>query len=184
MNWILDHLQIVIALAGAFAWWLKQRGAAGKGAPPPPHREATFEDPALAERTRRIREEIQRKIEQRTRGGPARPPAPAPLTSTPPPLMREVVVREPAARSASRADVRREAQILEEQAALREKLREAEVMRTARQKRVEFEQAAAGATMGGQLTTSSDVLEELRDPPTLRRAIILREILGPPVALR
>jgi hypothetical protein len=109
MDWVSDHLQIIIAAAGAVAWWLKQRkDAQDAAAGAPPHEEKTFEDPELAERTRRIREEIQRKIEQRARGYPTeqpRPIQPGPA-DVPPPVIREVFVEQPASVLPSRAATR------------------------------------------------------------------------------
>ena len=56
--------------------------------------EKTFDDPDLAERTRRIREEIQRKIEQRARGyANEQPTVPRREPVAPPPIVREVVNR-------------------------------------------------------------------------------------------
>jgi hypothetical protein len=46
--------------------------------------------------------------------------------------------------------------------------------------------ATAVAVTGESLTAmgTASLRHELRDPRTLRRAFVLREILGPPVALR
>ena len=95
MNWILEHLQIIIAVAVAIAYWLNQRARekAGEeadydedGVPenrPAPRMETRGlsssrrdgGDPDQEERARRIREEIQRKIAERRRGqAPAAPP--------------------------------------------------------------------------------------------------------------
>lgn len=100
MNWVLDHLQIIIVVAGAIAYWINQRARekAGQEAdydedgipenrPAPRMETQTRElspqnrggtDIDQEERARRIREEIQRKIAER-RGrapgsGPAAPP--------------------------------------------------------------------------------------------------------------
>ncbi len=178
MNWILDHLQLVLAVAGGFAWWLNQRRQADKE--PPPHESKTFEDPELAARTRRIREEIQRKIEQRARGYAEPAPTTASAVDEPPPVIRDVAVP----RGAGRLDAQRQAEILEEQAAMMERLREAEVMKAAAQKRLAFESATADHTPELLARTRSTVVDGLHDPAALRRAFILREVLGPPVALR
>lgn len=180
MDWILNHLQFVLAVAGALAYWLNERRKAGSEEAPPPHQSKTFDDPELAERTRKIREEIQRKIEQRARGY-TQPQAEPPIEpEAPPPVIREVVV----ARSSGRMDTQRQAEILEEQAALMERLREAEVMKAAAQKRLEFEAATADPAPELRAQTRSTVVEDLRSPAALRRAFILREVLGPPVSLR
>ena len=174
MDWILNHLQFVLAVAGALAYWLNERRKAGDEEAPPPHVSKTFEDPDLAERTRKIREEIQRKIEQRARDYTK------PQAAVPPPVIREVV----AARSSGRLDTQRQAEILEEQAAMMEKLREAEVRKAAAGKRQEFETATADHIPGLRAQTRSTVEADLRSPDALRRAFILREVLGPPVSLR
>ncbi|MES1194251.1 MAG: hypothetical protein ABUL65_00060, partial [Opitutus sp.] len=115
-------------MAGALAYWLNERRKAGQEEAPPPHVSKTFEDPELAERTRKIREEIQRKIDQRARGY-VQPQVPvSPVThESPPPIIREVAT----ARTSHRFEVQRQAESLEEQAAMMEKLREAEVMKAA-----------------------------------------------------
>ncbi len=188
MNWVTDHLQLVIAIAGAIGWWLNQRKQASAGAEATrPAEERGFADPELAERTRRIREEIQRKIEQRAKGyaseQPSRPAAEAPA----PPIVREVVVA-PApvrpGRGMSHEEAQRQAEILEQQATLAERLRRAELMKASVLKRTEFEAATADHTATARTQTRSTVLEDLRTPDALRRAFILREVLGPPVALR
>src|SRR6267154_2881898 len=93
MNWVLDHLQLIIAIAGGIAWWLKQKKQAQSAdEATPPAEERSFEDPELAERTRRIREEIQRKIEQRAKGYATEQPKPLPMEPAAPPIVREVVM--------------------------------------------------------------------------------------------
>jgi len=192
MKWVTDHLQLIIALAGAVAWWLTQRkgGTAEGGAEaPPPHEEKSFEDPELAERTRRIREEIQRKIEQRAKGyAQEQPRIPRPEPVELPPVLREIFsVPEPppvAPPAATRQEMKRNAEILEQQATLAEKLREANLMKAAAQKRMVFESATADHTAERRTEIQASLLGELRTPEALRRAFILREVLGPPVALR
>ena len=186
MDWVFDHLQVIIAAAGAIAWWLNQRRKGAEDAAP---NEPTFEDPELAERTRRIREEIQRKIAERARGyANERPTIPRDQQPVePPPIVREVVVTPPLPKlrtGMTHAEVQRQAEILEQQAALAEQLREAELMKAAALKRTEFEAATADQTAAARTLSRSTVLGDLRDPAALRRAFILREVLGPPVALR
>ena len=181
MDWILDHLRLIIGAAGAIAWWLnkrKQERATGQLAP---RKEATSGDPDLAERTRRIREEIQRKIEQRARSykEPA-PPAP--------PLVREAAASriDPPLISkthAARFDAQKNAEILEQQAALAEKLRQATELKAAAARRVQFENQTSGEEPA-RAAARSALAEDLRNPAVLRRAFVLREIIGPPVALR
>lgn len=181
MDWVFDHLQLIIVIAGTVAWWLNQRKQAQTGdeAPPP---ETTFDDPELAERTRKIREEIQRRIAERARDYRTEQPT-RPL-GEPPPVVREVVVPQAPRRGLSHTEAQRQAEILEQQAALAEKLQEAAVLKAAALKRKEFEAATADQTAAVLTQTRSTVLDDLRTPEALRRAFILREVLGPPVALR
>ena len=188
MDWVSDHLQFIIAVAGAIAWWLNQRRpsqAEGEETASPP--ETTFDDPELAERTRKIREEIQRKIAERARGYPTEQPTRPLDVPGEPPLVREVVVTQAppmSRRSRTALEAERQAEILEEQATLVEKLREAEQMKIAAQKRARYEAATADHSDAARSLSRSTVLDDLRDPAALRRAFILREVLGPPVALR
>lgn len=204
MNWLLDNIWVLLAIAGVVAKVLQsvrgQKPGAGDGPAEPP-KEYEFEDPDLAERTRKIREEIQRKIEER-RGQHMRPAVPqaepepprlAPGQSSPqatppvltlPEVIREVIQPEAPPIYSTRADEMRAAEEAERQAALEEQLREAEQMRAAAQRRAAFEAATADNTTIAREGARAGVLEDLRDPAALRRAFILREVLGPPVALR
>ena len=140
MEWVLNNIQVIIAVAGVVAYWLNQRRKAEQ--PVEPHQSKTFDDPELAERTRRIREEIQRKIEQRARGYAKEQPTV--LRDTPPelpPVMREVVVmRQPDPPKLTRAatshlEAQRMAEILEQQSTLAEQLKQAQEMKAAAQRR-------------------------------------------------
>jgi hypothetical protein len=186
MDWVFDHLQLIFVIAGSIAWWFNQRKLKQTGEEtPPPHQEATFDDPELAERTRKIREEIQRKIEQRARGyAHEQPTLPQSEPEAPPPLIREVVVARPPVRTGSRIEAQRQAEILEEQTTLMERLREAELMKAAAKRRTDFEESTADHTVEARTAIRSTLLDDLSSPAALRRAFILREVLGPPVALR
>jgi hypothetical protein len=188
MDWVSDHLQLIIAVAGAVAWWLNQRRQVQAGSEEP-DAEKSFEDPELAERTRRIREEIQRKIEQRSRGYPQSEGGSSPGPAALPPIMVEVKRREPIAPPLSRAaqshhDAQRAAEILEQQAALMEQLRQAQEMKAAALRRTQFETEVASKEEAAVAAVRSALGDDLRNAAALRRAFILREVLGPPVALR
>ncbi len=190
MDWVSDHLQLIIAVAGVVAWWLNQRkGVQAEGDSEPPPEEKSFEDPELAERTRRIREEIQRKIEQRARGYANEQPKPMqPHPAELPPIIREIFMGPERAttgpQAASRQEAQRNAEILEQQATMAEQLRQAKLMKLAAEKRKEFESATADHRAEKRTETRSSVLVDLQTPESLRRAFILREIIGPPIALR
>jgi len=102
VDWILDHLQFIIAFAGVVAYWLNQRRREKAG------EEADYDgdgipenrpvrkkldpnelDPEEAERARRIQDEIRRKILER-RSGNAPIEEPPPLMSPARPATRPV----------------------------------------------------------------------------------------------
>ena len=189
MDWILDHLWVLLAAAAAIAQMLAKKkrpeGAEDEASP----REDTFADPLLAERTKKIREDIQRKIEERRRGGaltrPEPPPEMAPESVRElPPVVQEVFTSPRQQReTADRVETERQAEMLEKQAALAEQLRQAQAMKAGAQKRAEFETRISDLDQTNDRSRGALVVE-LRDPAALRRAFVLREILGPPVALR
>ncbi len=208
MDWIFDHLWVVVAIAGLAAKVLQAvRGQKpnARGGPQEPEqpKEYEFQDPDLAERTRKIREEIQRKIEER-RGQHTRPTVSqtetepprigpgdrSPEATTPPvtlpEIIRQVLQPQPVHAPNTRTETMALAEEAERQAALREQLLEAEQMKAAAARRVAFEAATATSDKEGMALSGVrlTVLEDLRDPVALRRAFILREVLGPPVALR
>jgi hypothetical protein len=155
--------------------------------------ERSFEDPEQAERTRRIREDIQRKIAQRNRGGDA-PTAPTESrepTGMPelPPIFREILMPEvprpaPARAAVSHLESQRMAEILEQQAALTEQLKQAKEMKALAQRRRDYEEVTSDKTVAAVTAQTGALKDDLRNPAALRRAFVLREVLGPPVALR
>ncbi len=201
MDWIFDHIWVLVAIATVIARIVMKgkTGDAAEGGAPAPPKEYEFDDPELAERTRKIREEIQRKIAER-RGQHTQPPVlqpaqarPAPVVrspeATPPPLglpeiFREVLSPKPAPQFSSRMLTVNHAEETERQAALMEKLKEAELMKTAAQRRVAFEESTADKEPAVLVQARAGVLGDLRDPQALRRAFVLREVIGPPVSLR
>lgn len=193
LQWLVDNAWTVVIIGGVLAQMLqailKKKGGEDAAAPDAEPREYEFEDPELAERTRRIREEIQRKISQRQQGGaPESEPVPAPeYAEEPPPLIRDIVVARsepPPVPSGSRFESARQAEILEQQAQLEARLRDARRLKEAAARRAEFEQSTKDQHAVRRAAARSAVLDDLKDPEALRRAFILREVLGPPVALR
>ncbi|MBI5425625.1 MAG: hypothetical protein HZA32_16220 [Opitutae bacterium] len=200
LNWVAKHAWTLVIIAGVIAQVIKAiRGQKDdEPAAPADSADKPFADPELAERTRRIREDIQRKIEERRRGmgqgGYEQPSAPPPVPAAeenpydnPPPLVREVVVEsapEPIRASVPRFETQRHAEILEQQAALAEKMRELELMKAAAARRTEFEQQTADTQTADKVAARGALLDDLRNRGALRRAFVLREVLGPPVALR
>jgi hypothetical protein len=120
MSWVLEHLQLIIVIAGAVAYWLNQRAREKAGEQPdydgdgipeptrtqrreltPTSRDGT--DPEADERLRRIQDDIRRKIAER-RGQASPPPLPVPDL---PPVVRAPVFEEtaPPIRRRSEAEV-------------------------------------------------------------------------------
>ena len=192
MDWILDNLQLVVVLASAFAVWLTQRRKqAQEDDSPPPVRPTEDTGPFdLESEARRIQEEIRRKIAER-RGGSAEMPAPPPL-----PFEREgrprtvVTAPVPAPRTAPEWD-QSESLVLENQRRMQEQMRELAAQRRAA--RQQAAQAFAYPPAPGQPGKSGraakpvavgSVRAALRSPASVRQAVLLREVLGAPVALQ
>lgn len=162
MNWIFDHFQIIVVIALALASWLKHRADT---------RNAEAEE-------RRAREEM---ADDDSPFGRAEDWLPPPAPSVPPPLVRT------ATPPPLRVDVSETEPLLQRQIDMQERLREIK--------------AAKSNTRGGAAATRDRVLaagkpaksfspgktrlrDDLRDSRKTRRAIVLREILGPPLGLR
>jgi|UniRef100_UPI004049B680 hypothetical protein len=174
MDWILDHLQIVIAAAAAVAYWLNQRREAQAEEDPPPGSNFEREEPGAAEeaeRARRIREEIRRKIAERVGGG--LPSSPQPVS--PPPLFsprQEVVVESrPTSGSADTAILERQRKLADQLEALK------------RQTPLQATNVSLDRPMPVGVARSS-LMADLRGRSNLRRAMVVREVLGPPLGLR
>lgn len=200
LDWISDNLFVIVIIAGVLGQLFKAiRGKRGEDdhadrAEPP--KEFQFDDPELAERTRKIREDIQRKIAERQRGASPRgeppplsdEPAMPPVLSAeepPPPDVREVVwERAPEPVRVSRLESQRAAEILEEQAAMADRLRDLEAMKAAAQRRAAFEALSVSPAAVARQEARGALLDDLHRPEALRRAFVLREVLGPPVGLR
>ena len=211
LDWILRHLWVLLVIGGLVVRALQALGAKGRGGVKPteaPPRRREFVEAEERDRQRRVREEIQRRIAERRGGAKAAPaasppPLPAgdrsPEATTPPPavlelppvirralgdrmaeLFQPVAAPEPPPVPAAAVDAE-----AARQAALAEELRAAVARKQARDQRM-------GGGLGPEndpayaMTAASEaaVVDDLRNPATLRRAILAREILGPPVALR
>jgi len=222
MDWIFDNFQILIAVAGAIAYWLNQRRRErsgesadydGDGIPetPPTVRrlDPNEPDPAEVERTRRIQEEIRRKIQERRGGGesaspeippllvpstPSRGPQLDPTEDSPRPVAQEtmgdVLRRMLDPETEARAEEERRSR--ERQRALQEQLQAIEEERLREREKLAGLTATLAApaappssgTAAGDRTKEYSLGEVLHDPRGLRRAILLREVLGAPVAMR
>jgi len=148
--------------------------------PPSSSRPPEAEDPEVAERTRRIQEMIRRKIAER-RGEPAATEVAPVGPEMEPPVMLEEVPAEPAYNPTTAA-------VLERQQQLAGQMRALEAARMSEQRRatqVTADLKTEAESERGMFTAShGELLADLRDPVSLRRAFVLREVLGPPVGLR
>ena len=183
MEWVLDHLQILFLVAIAVMAILQRlKKAAGNAESGP----AAQVDPEEEARTRRIQEEIRRRIMERRGLAPAEPQArditsqPTPFPAAPPMIeeVRRFRVEPPPVATADAEAVRRAAAELKRQQELNERIRELDAARRAR---------AATAAEPARISLAAPAdqhLPDLHSHTGLRRAIVLREILGPPVGLR
>lgn len=167
----------------------------------PANRDGT--DPDHEERARQIREEIRRKIaERRGQAAPApeAPPPPLPrfdpfrpvfqedAAPVPPPLrpVETAPVREIVVAQADDSALERQRQLAEQLERLEEQRREArrQAARMQEERARAASAARAAAAPAGAALGVRGIGAELRDPRALRRAFVLREVLGAPVASR
>ena len=205
MRWFLEHIQVVIAVAGIIAWWVNQRHREKEGQSADYDGDGTPErnpgaEPYDDDQARRVREDIRRKIAER-RGlatPPALAPEPAPVVpmpasreEAPPPVFQDPLqdmlkelqrrlapAMEPAA-PPPEPEIDRAA--LERQREIEARYRELEAKRArtlAQAEAIRIERPSTPASH------AAGWLAELRDAKNIRHAIIARELLGPPAGLR
>lgn len=196
MHWLFEYLPLLF-----FVFVVYSIVSAVKRAREQQQRhEASGDETDEQRRVREIQERI-RRIAAERRGGrvPADMPPPRRVESAPPsldpfggPLKRMLdefegriqppaPVPEPPALRASRAEVERQEEIAEQLRAAQEARALAE-RRAAHLRDAQLAQANPEALRRAAVRTR--LLEDLREPQSLRRAVILREVLGPPVGLR
>lgn len=213
MRWVFEHFQLIIVIAGAIAYFLNQRSREKAGQPadydedgiPDNKPNATNFDRSTmdaeeSERTRELQEELRRKREQRG-GAPVAPPrlpqAPRPLApqGNDPlsELMRELSQKlSPEAapvlvpvQEAPLTQVAEEDLILERQKALDAQYKALRVERqNTRREARELSDANRPRISSERAAPEGSWLAGLRDPLAIRRAIVMNEILGKPVALK
>jgi hypothetical protein len=158
--------------------------------------EPTQMDMDEADRTRRIQEEIRRKIAERRGAQEHVPPlvAPRPIAQpipeviqrrfetaeAPPPLPRKL---------SAGAQADRDEEVLKRQRELEAQMRVLEVRRAEHKRQAleaaaPFSAAAAYQVSATAKASGSELLADLRSPGGARRAWILREVLGTPVGLK
>jgi len=186
MNWIIENIQIVIALAAAIAYWLTNLRTS-RELPPEPEQEA--EDvfgPDFDFGERRDEPAPRREIQL--------PPPLNPRPHVPPPL--------PVRTSAAETELARQQAIMDRLNRLRKTQadpapaiaaprtsggRTARTARTARVARVAKVARQAKSSLSAYeipATSTNALRNRLRDRHEFRRAIVLREVLGPPLGLR
>jgi hypothetical protein len=183
VEWLLGNRELLVVLFAAAVWLLNRIGAAHKknAARPGPVQPADGE----AERTRRVQEEVRRRIAERrapAQSGAA-PAAPVEPDSFEPPRIGE----EAAPPDAVAAPEDAEEAILARQRSL-----ESQLMALEAGKAAALAQARAAAAAprpgsrgpAGSPAAAHALLADLQDPSAVRRAVVLREILGAPVGLR
>lgn len=165
MNWLLDHLQFVIIIAFALASWVKHRADA---------KNAEAEE-------RRAREEMANDETIFEPDDEWEVPTFTPAPSVPPPMARQ------AAPPPLRVDVSEVDAILKRQQEIQDRLRQIKQTKattTGNAAATRARVAAAGQPAKPFQPEATSLRASLRDAKQTRRAIVLREILGPPPGLR
>ncbi|HTJ78897.1 MAG TPA: hypothetical protein VL357_07855 [Rariglobus sp.] len=187
MEWLLKHPILIFVIVMVVSSLLKKMKAPEETPSSSKDLEPRGDGVDDSERTRRLQEEIRRKIAER-RGQPVLPPVlvSGPETSVwtekeeepwayrreePPPVVEEAAAIDP---------------ILERQRALAEQLaalqlHHATVSKASQEAWAPRVPVSASASINFE---EMNWLRELRSARSLRKAIILREVIGPPVALR
>jgi hypothetical protein len=168
MDWIFDNFQILALVGLAFASWLKHR----------------MDTKAAEREEREAREQMAGEPQDEDEFDDWKLPEPEYQPLVPPPLRQAqqpppvpAIIAE--AQAAAQAELARQARIQER---LRE-IRETKAVTTGGA-------AATRARTAGKKSpspapaTSTSLCAALRDRPQVRRAVVLREILGPPLAMR
>ena len=179
MNWIFDNFQILLIVALAFASWLKHR-----------------HDTKAAEREeQQAREEMSAPPDWSETEVEWQRPEPEYRPLVPPPLVKKAADAPPPVPQMTQtgtSELQRQEDIQQRLRQLREtrestarqarEARQARQAREARHARQAREARMTGPSEGGTRGMLRKLLRADRDK--VRRAIILREILGPPVGLR
>lgn len=212
MSWIADNFGLIVFAIVVYSMWRKAKAfldrareeAAARGERSRPEVNTVPED---ARRVREIQEEIRRKIAERRSGGerevgrtPAQRTFETPALPRVPPAdpfgggtMRRAFAElerrlEPAPPRLSEQQQRNTLAQLERQEQLAEQARVLEESRRLAERRASERAAAAraeAATAGVKVGLSREaLLADLRNPESFKRAFVLREVLGSPVAFR
>lgn len=201
LDWIISKLPTIIFVTIVLVQIVRGIAKARREDPTPEPRHNELEEA-------RRNEEIRRRIAERRAGRTQPPPEPAraeppvvaerdptAIPELPEPLRRMITqlekrrepvptitpVSPPVLPDRSRAELERQQQLADEMKALEE----ARVAAKRRAAQLAAAQAEAATSKGALRSAARGrVLEDLKDPVSLRRAIVLREVLGTPVGLR
>ncbi|MBL9213702.1 MAG: hypothetical protein JNL92_24775 [Opitutaceae bacterium] len=207
VEWILERLGlvifVVIFLSQVVRGVLRARKAKEE-------HQAGYDETAEGRRVREIQERIRRQVAERRGLAPDEPPPLSPDVGEPPVARPETtqlpevfggplgrMLEELQKRAQPQAErvpppvlyteVRNTAEV-ERQERIAEELRVLEEQRMLVQRRaaqIAAEKTAeTNSSAGVQTAARNRTLGDLRDPQALRRAFVLREVLGPPVGLR
>jgi hypothetical protein len=177
---------LLLLAAGWVAQAVRKASAAAAKA-----RAAQKSEPDPVDRTRQVQQEVARKIAERRKGAP--PPA-LPNWKLPPAVGRPLEAASPPLRDRPPATWEEEVPSLldfpsEVVVGLPRSRGDAASASPAPAAMASTVAASAApkvfsAVPAAVLPRGSDLMADLRQPATVRRAILLREIIGPPVALR
>ena len=171
MEWILKNLELILWIAGPIAIWINQRARQKRGQAADydedgipeitPSLTPPADDVAREARARRIQRELMRQLQQNQSQPPSPPPPPTPAGYR---------LASPAARS--------------ENPPARQKIRSGSRPKPAASTQLTSPPPLPSQSRRTVGRKPINLLPELRNPEAIRKAIVLREILGPPVALR
>lgn len=188
--WILDNLEKLVPVVIALIYFLGSSKSKKRA------EEAERRDPAAEDRARKIQEEIRRKIIERQRGG-----SPSPSAEPEPPAILfeedpEPEVVRPFEREAPRTEEfprsSQPVELFEAKDPFEEKRKQIEEqLRKARELAAKTDQSDAydrPVSSKRQAVLDhrhrDDLLSGLRNSASIRNAIVLKEILDPPVSMR
>jgi hypothetical protein len=178
-----------LLLAAAAVWFFNRKSAAAARDRPgkPPANQPAEEE---AERTRRVREEVRRKIAER-RAESGRPPLFAPVPAARPPAPTRIPPPPPLRPAPAPTEMGDDLTVLAAQRKLEEQMQALEAAEAAGKRSRQLSSlgqplgALPGLQQGGAgLRASMAAPAGVVDIRELRRAIVWREILGKPIGLR
>lgn len=166
MDWIFDNFNIVAIIGIAFASWLKHR----------------FD-------TKRAEQEEQAPAEEEIYGPPEgwEPPASRPAPSVPPPLFRQSPPPIPREAATGHSREQEAETVLKRQQDMQDRIRqikESKANTTGGASATRARVAASQSNAKALKPAKTGLREALRNPQDVRKAIVMREILGPPLGLR